>query len=479
MYGKGFPDRSYVVNGKRKWHLGVCAGTKGSGAWLREWIELQMLSGIDHLWIVNDNSNETRDGTAGILSYYERIGFATILPGPMPKTYRGCEVRTSKNWMHNCIAPKYCAHHVGDQADWLIFADTDEFIYPHTGCDLSDFVKNTCDPMQSHVSIRWERFGTNGFAYHPSGLMTENFLESGGNCAHINTGRYKGLKMCANQPFNYCIECRHMKVMFNTKNCLDEHHFGMVHWPVNTSLWKKSKDSDAWVKSPGPGSDFKNESCKLMPWSDDVAMCAKWLKKGGGSSDPVKYTSNCCAAGIGYNHYGTKSMQYYARKARRSKVDLRGLRVDIDVIDLGGVISYSVLRFVRALRSRYISLGLPVSANSYFLDFPKGTAYMETNFKYTSITHMGTTTIESSSATTAAECAELCFISSDLGCEAFTYEHDTETCTFIVPPLYATVQSMSLGRKQWPRTHIPARRTWDFGFVSGVMIRDSECPLRS
>eukprot|EP01064_Diplonema_japonicum_P025804 TRINITY_DN37233_c0_g1_i1.p1 TRINITY_DN37233_c0_g1~~TRINITY_DN37233_c0_g1_i1.p1 ORF type:complete len:529 (+),score=54.08 TRINITY_DN37233_c0_g1_i1:45-1631(+) len=466
-----------------RYNLGICGQTRGSGAWLREWIELQILSGVDHLWLVNDNTNETHDGSEAIMKYYEKTGFLTIIPGKMPLHHPGCEmVIPTQNWKHNCIAPKYCAEKMGHLVNWLIFADTDEFIFPHTGCDLSSFVTNNCDPLQSHVTIRWERFGTNGFNYHPAGLMSENFLASGGNCAHVNTGKYSRLPMCRNQPFNFCIECRHMKVMFNTKNCLTPDHFGMVHWPVNTTEWKKNpRLSKFWKHSSGKGSNFKNDECKLTPWSDDTKQCSRWLYSGGGSKNPVQYSKNCCAAGIGYNHYGSKSLQYYMRKTQRKQTDLRGFRTDLSVIDMSGIISYSILRFVRALRTRFMKLGLPVSANARFADFNStrgtGSAFIETNFKYSHMEGLGTklqpvTTMVPTPVACAVRCHEI------PSCSAFTYKMADAKCTLVIPPEYATVNGKSLGRKQWPRTHIPATREWDFSYASGVIMRDAECPVR-
>eukprot|EP00659_Diplonema_papillatum_P011095 gene11095-17052_t len=170
--------------------LGVCAGTKSSGSWLREWIELQLLGGIDHVWIMNDNDAGTEDGTQAIIQFYERLGFVTIIPGPAPTQYPGCEMVNlqpgDRNNEPNCAPVKHCAAEVGDQVQWLIFADTDEFIYPHHGCSLSNFVRNTCDINRASVSLRWERFGSSGHSYQPAGLMTETFLSSGGDCAMFN-----------------------------------------------------------------------------------------------------------------------------------------------------------------------------------------------------------------------------------------------------------------------------------------------------
>eukprot|EP01059_Diplonema_ambulator_P006436 TRINITY_DN16141_c0_g1_i1.p1 TRINITY_DN16141_c0_g1~~TRINITY_DN16141_c0_g1_i1.p1 ORF type:complete len:523 (+),score=53.79 TRINITY_DN16141_c0_g1_i1:44-1612(+) len=464
------------------WYLGVCGQTRGSGAWIREWLELQLIAGVDHVWLVDDNTAETEDGTRSVLEYYVEKGFLTVIEEKMPAEDPGCAMNKKvQNWEHNCIAPKFCARHVGDKVSWLIFADTDEFIYPHHGCSLSKYVRSTCNPYQSHVSIRWERFGTNGFTHHPLGLMTENFLSSGGSCAHVTAGQYSRpaiRNLCLKSSFNFCLECRHMKVMYNMQRCMTTDHVGWVHWAVNTSEWKAKNKQ--FIQSPGEGSNFKSDKCVLTTWDDDDKQCSAWLATGGGSKADVEFSEDCCSAGIGYNHYGTKSLQYYNRKTVRKKEDVRGFRTELEMIDLEGVVSYSVLRFLRALRTRFRSLGIPVSANVGFYDFAtpthgEGTAFIESNTVYTANEPLGTTTTTTEEpALTTQSCATACHATPS--CAAFTYHIPSSTCTLLHPPDSLTLDGRSLGRRQWPRSHIPANRSWHNEHASGIILRDGECP---
>ncbi|KAJ9465721.1 hypothetical protein DIPPA_07162 [Diplonema papillatum] len=355
------------IKPKGEWTVGICSGTKASGAWLREWVELQILAGVDHLWLVNDNDAETEDGTQAIMEFYERLGFLTIIPGRMPLTHPGCRPKPGCTLREeNCAAPKYCAENVGDQVKYMIFADTDEFVYPHEGCSLSDFVSANCDPNRAAWYLTWERFGTSGYRQQPSGLMTENFVTSGGDCSSLTHRHYN--KSVCRDPWSHCSECRHMKVMFNMQ-CATTDHVAFMHQLANTSTWKVTRYGKDWQNSPGPDTlPFKKKECRYIPHLNSQELCTDWLLGTANESADQSYSSDCCQAGIGYNHYGTKALTYYRRKQRRQKIDKRGWRAELATLDLNGFISHSILRYTRALRSRYVSLGLPTAVEVSFLD---------------------------------------------------------------------------------------------------------------
>eukprot|EP01059_Diplonema_ambulator_P029120 TRINITY_DN48268_c0_g1_i1.p1 TRINITY_DN48268_c0_g1~~TRINITY_DN48268_c0_g1_i1.p1 ORF type:complete len:540 (+),score=33.54 TRINITY_DN48268_c0_g1_i1:59-1621(+) len=458
------------------WFLGTCTGTKGSGAWLREWIELQILGGVDHVWVVDDNEKNSTDITGDVLRFYANLGYVTIIPGPMPKKWPGCELLRGPPGEHNCIPPKYCFHHAAPHVNWLLFADTDEFFFPHNGCSLSDHIRRSCNPYQSHIQVRWERFGTSGFVVHPQGLMTENFLSSGGDCHNAGPFYEETFKgHCARHPFSFCGECRHFKVIYNTKHCCKEEHAGWIHWPVNTTDWKEGMNtsnpmnadryySRVWPVSEGNGSNWKSDKCVYRTEFADNRMCERWLYSGGGSTSPVNYDSEqCCAAGIGYNHYGTKSLQYYVRKLNTRKTSKRGFRAPLESIDLDSTISVSALRFVRALRQRFKALGLPISDSVKFTQ----KCFVESPFRY--VAKKPTTTLALSLESTE-ECCDQCY--ANPLCTTWTYSHPTSVCTLILPS--RVVRADPRMHRNFPY-HTIANRVQNINYTSGVPLRDGEC----
>eukprot|EP01064_Diplonema_japonicum_P028716 TRINITY_DN4474_c2_g2_i1.p1 TRINITY_DN4474_c2_g2~~TRINITY_DN4474_c2_g2_i1.p1 ORF type:complete len:518 (+),score=27.43 TRINITY_DN4474_c2_g2_i1:88-1641(+) len=456
------------IKQKNQWELGVCTQTRGSGAWLREWIEFQILGGVDHIWVIDDTIEGTEDGTRAILQYYKKIGFVTIIEQQNDEP--GCRIvngqdfgkLANKNIVDNCKAPKICGRHAAPHVNWLLFIDTDEFVYPRSGCSLSNFIKTCADPYQTQVTLRWERFGTNGFDYHPLGLLTESFLSSGGDCSQVTHGRYRAFhKQCSTKPFEYCLECRHTKTIYNTKHCAAEYHFGNVHVPANTTKWKRK--NKLYPATDGNESDWRSPSCLEKQWGTDVQDCQNWLNDMNmKNQSEVSFKSSCCSAGIGLNHYGTKSKQFFNRKIRRKNEDSRGMRpASIDIIDLSGFLSFSVLRFVRAVRSRFISLGLPVSTNVRF----HKKCFIESNFYYIP-TSNDTKVVESLAKVSSPEaCCESCSVFKN--CSGFTFNHPNKKCTTFHPTV-----------PYWPRTILPGNRTWNYNHTSGVVIREEECSYR-
>eukprot|EP01064_Diplonema_japonicum_P005749 TRINITY_DN137_c0_g1_i9.p1 TRINITY_DN137_c0_g1~~TRINITY_DN137_c0_g1_i9.p1 ORF type:complete len:530 (+),score=132.56 TRINITY_DN137_c0_g1_i9:48-1637(+) len=451
-----------LIKTKGPWFLGTCTGTKSSGAWMREWIELQIAVGVDHVWVADDNPANSSDITTGVLKHYERLGYVTIIPPP-DLNHTGCRQTSGPNSSLSCAPVKHCFEYASPHVKWLLFADTDEFIFPHNGCSVAEHIKNHCNPDATHIYVKWERFGSSGFETHPNGLMLENFLSSGGTCHNVGNG------VCARRPFDNCPECRHSKVIYNTE-CAKVEHAGWIHWPVNTTDWKAGTLPEyrkrEWVKSEGTSAHWKQDKCKYTGLREDAAKCNFWAKFGGGSKRPKEYTPDCCTAGIGYNHYGTQSRQYYERKQTNKKDSLRGWRTQFWGLDLNEVLSFSALKFVRALRKRFTGLGAQVSENVAFVDAGEGrSCFVETNFAYKAVEQ--TKEVQFGRVRSNAECCAACFKTQM--CKAFNVAN--QQCKLFI------------GALTTPRTRVvsdfaymlDATRSRAHGTMAGIPLQSGEC----
>ncbi|KAJ9455506.1 hypothetical protein DIPPA_10918 [Diplonema papillatum] len=475
------------VKPREEWFLGVCSGTKSSGIWLREWLELQLVAGVDHVWLVNDNDAETEDGTAAMMEFYEALGFLTIIPGRMPSTHPGCRQPPGVHpeSQISCAVPKYCAEQVGDQVKWMLFMDTDEFAFPRVGCSLSDYVRNTCDPNSAEILVRWERFGTSGFDAQPAGLMTETFLSSGGDCSQLSHRSYRqDLEFCKKNPYNYCRECRHTKVVINTQ-CATVDHVGWMHCLVNTTEWKHGRWSyraKRFLSNPGKEAlPFKNKMCHHVDSNTANQQCLGWLKTQTGKDRKREYEQSCCSAGIGYNHYGTKAAQFYWRKQARQKEDVRGYRTDLEHIDLNGFVSTSILRFVRVLRKRMIFLGSPLSVATQFLEVEidgstNGTCFQEVGYSYAATeqsnvsTHTFTRRVPDD-AEPGAFCCAACWRLE--GCTSWTVLNNE--CTLLAPNARTVHEDTGERDYPWSLPQLTqAARSVDHSALSGHIVPD-EC----
>eukprot|EP01064_Diplonema_japonicum_P014669 TRINITY_DN2235_c0_g1_i1.p1 TRINITY_DN2235_c0_g1~~TRINITY_DN2235_c0_g1_i1.p1 ORF type:complete len:568 (+),score=74.88 TRINITY_DN2235_c0_g1_i1:65-1705(+) len=458
---------------KHHWYLGVCSSTAISSTWLQEWLELQLLSGIGHVWVINDNLPGVDDRTGEILKIYEDRGFVTVMEG-LPKYHAGC------GKVPNCIAPKTCYELVHEYVDQFIFADTDEFIYPTMGCDLTSHVRDHCDQNEAYHTIRWERFGTSGHVEHPAGLMIENFLSSGGDCLAHNANNIP----CDTRSWNYCLECRHMKVMYRTK-CIDTVHVGWVHTPVNHTAMKMNHGLNPAKTIPvqqGKVSKWKNDKCKEKLWNDDVKHCQAWAEVGKGRKFPRMPSSDCCAAGIGYNHYGTKSLSHWERKVKTSLS--RGFKPgNFAVVEQNTTISSNVLRFVRAMRERSTILGLPVANNTRFYDHMLDTGvtqstFIEDGWTYAPLWELGSTGIQTSD-TSFESCAQSCWetTSSTGRCGGWSFHKTDQVCVILWGHYNSFKKGADLHIKRYPHTSVTGMRLKNPDYISGIPLHEGECPL--
>eukprot|EP01064_Diplonema_japonicum_P014677 TRINITY_DN2235_c0_g1_i9.p1 TRINITY_DN2235_c0_g1~~TRINITY_DN2235_c0_g1_i9.p1 ORF type:complete len:566 (+),score=86.04 TRINITY_DN2235_c0_g1_i9:65-1699(+) len=456
---------------KHHWYLGVCSSTAISSTWLQEWLELQLLSGIGHVWVINDNLPGVDDRTGEILKIYEDRGFVTVMEG-LPKYHAGC------GKVPNCIAPKTCYELVHEYVDQFIFADTDEFIYPTMGCDLTSHVRDHCDQNEAYHTIRWERFGTSGHVEHPAGLMIENFLSSGGDCASHTANDHN----CEKRYWDFCLECRHMKSMYNTK-CAGVEHAGHPHVLANTSWFKKSAAylNPGGIVQQGNASIWHHPHCNEMVWLENRKACHEYAQKKGGSTYPPTPSSDCCEAGIGYNHYGTKSLSHWEYKMK--SLSNRGFKPgNFAVVEQNTTISSNVLRFVRAMRERFTALNLSIAGNVSFHEFidednEKRVTFMEEGWRYTPNSLLGTT--DFTHFYTLHQCSVTCWWGRHPTnrCAGWSYNRNTKICTQIWSPFNSYKDGRNLRYLRWPHTTFTANRAKDENYVSGIPLHEGECPL--
>eukprot|EP01064_Diplonema_japonicum_P000258 TRINITY_DN10191_c0_g2_i1.p1 TRINITY_DN10191_c0_g2~~TRINITY_DN10191_c0_g2_i1.p1 ORF type:complete len:664 (+),score=151.40 TRINITY_DN10191_c0_g2_i1:37-2028(+) len=462
---------------KHHWFLGACTVTANSGQFLREWIELQHLAGVGHVWVINDNENGKDMETTIVLKEYEDKGFVTVVPGRALNKMDACKHKELEWLEAECISPKMCYQHVHQYVDWFVMIDTDEFMYPTIGCSLDDHVRNHCDPFQPFVLLRWERFGSSGWKNYPEGIIIENFLSSGGDCSDHH------LLQCDKNPFDYCLECRHTKVMYNTKHCVDEEHVGWTHTPVNTTAWKNDPVSNGFIKSNGVTSNWKTPICNdhNRDFHIDAERCKRWLTEGGGKKVPIRPSKDCCAAGFGYNHYGIKNEKSWANKlktwTRRGYKPLQN-----EGINLNTTVSSSVLRFLRHMRKGFMKAGEAVSENTKFIDFEdedeQKTCFSEKGFKYTPNKESGTIK-QSTEATSAAECCRECWKTATKShkCGGWTFGTEEASCILLLASKTVVHDGVDTGRTRFPSSLLPALRTHAKGFTSGIPLYDGECSM--
>lgn len=171
-------------------YLTIATMMKNQRRWLREWIEFNMMVGVEH-FILYDN--DSTDQPLEVLQYYIDAGYVTVVPWPpktVPEPYPATTVmeQWQDSWFRDsvetCLAKTWTIHQQGPcqmaafidairrtkngVSRWLGVWDVDEFLYPPEGSrytTLSDTLRGEFTDY-THIRIWGNVFGTSGHV-HP------------------------------------------------------------------------------------------------------------------------------------------------------------------------------------------------------------------------------------------------------------------------------------------------------------------------
>lgn len=129
---------------QKKYNVAVCTIFKNEAPYLKEWIEFNLIAGIEHFYLYNNNSE---DDYLSVLTPYIENGVVTLTQWPHNQKQMEC--------YNSCISDYSC------QTKWLGFIDVDEFIIPKSTSEIYSFLK-TFEKRKGAVKIYWRLFGTSG-----------------------------------------------------------------------------------------------------------------------------------------------------------------------------------------------------------------------------------------------------------------------------------------------------------------------------
>lgn len=122
---------------------------------MEEWLLHYIKRGIDHFYLVNDNST---DEFADIIKKYsEKI------------TLFNNDIQTDARNKQPIIYEKYFRP-ILSQTKWLAVLDLDEFMYSPTNMNFTDIVQKY-DSVADGFQIQWKIFGNNGHITQPKSVV--------------------------------------------------------------------------------------------------------------------------------------------------------------------------------------------------------------------------------------------------------------------------------------------------------------------
>jgi hypothetical protein len=139
-------------------YLAVCSIYRDEAPYLREWIELHRLVGVERFFLYNNNS--TDDHREALAPYLES-GLVVLYDWP-------------SKWPWAMVQSiEHCLEHHRDDARWIAFMDVDEFLFSPTGRPLTEILPEF-EPFPG-VVVNDAIFGFSGHKTKPPGLQIENF----------------------------------------------------------------------------------------------------------------------------------------------------------------------------------------------------------------------------------------------------------------------------------------------------------------
>jgi Glycosyltransferase family 92 len=182
--------------------LTIATMLRNQRRWLREWIEFNLMMGVDH-FIIYDN--DSTDQPLEILQHYIDRGYITYIPWPPKQAPQLPQPRTAleewqlswfKDSLETCMQNTWTIHRQGPcqlaaftdailrtkngVSRWLGIWDIDEFIFPRVNSGFSSLAtilrQNYAD--HDHIRIYGNVFGTSGHVEHAARRQPGSSLQA-------------------------------------------------------------------------------------------------------------------------------------------------------------------------------------------------------------------------------------------------------------------------------------------------------------
>jgi len=215
--------------------LSVGAMFKNEAHALKEWMEHYIFHGVDHFYLVNDDST---DNSVEILTPYIDKGLVTLF-NIKHSYYLGRQTN---------IYDMYIFPHL-KETQWLLMIDLDEFMWSPTSTDLKYVLKTANNIGQ--IQVEHTLFGSNGHDAIPEGIV-KSYTRRAPESPTRNPGLRKYFINSAFEFTGLAIHHAYFKHNHDEKNnflLLNEPYFVLNHYCCQAKeLWRTVKctrgDSD-------------------------------------------------------------------------------------------------------------------------------------------------------------------------------------------------------------------------------------------
>lgn len=142
-----------------KYQVSLCCIFKNEEKFLDEWIRYNLVIGVDHFYLYNNNSN---DSFLNVLKPYIDNGIVDLIDWPFDHS--------------QMEAYEDCYNKYKNETNWLTFLDVDEFVCPISTDNIKTWLSNYAH--YPGVAVYWRQFGSNGKLIHDyNQLVIEQYTQ--------------------------------------------------------------------------------------------------------------------------------------------------------------------------------------------------------------------------------------------------------------------------------------------------------------
>jgi len=222
-------------------YLSIGSVFKNESLILKEWIEHYLFHGVDHFYLIDDNSS---DDFLSILQPYIERNIVTLFQHTQPWDYY---MGRQKDMYNHFFFPKL------HETKWLAMLDLDEYLWSPMSIDIKVPLKQ-CEHI-GQIQVKNNIFGSNGYIQQPISIVQAFTKRS----KYVNEG---GVKYIINTSFKFKELTIHHAFFIDKKD--EENHFiilGPPYFSLNhyscqsREYWDNIKctrgDGDHWrVRTP-------------------------------------------------------------------------------------------------------------------------------------------------------------------------------------------------------------------------------------
>jgi hypothetical protein len=155
-------------------YLSVGAIFRNESDSIVEWIKHYLYHGVDHFYLINDNSND--NSVANIQEFVDK-GIVTLYHS-QEEYYLGRQ----RNMYNRFILP----HVQKKDTQWLLMIDLDEYVWSPLGIRIDTLLRNHCYKL-GQIQMRQHLYGSNGHVTQP-GSIVQHFTKRA--TEHIDCYKY-------------------------------------------------------------------------------------------------------------------------------------------------------------------------------------------------------------------------------------------------------------------------------------------------